>query len=823
MKLYTTTLFSKMALGLFLMLGCYYNSIATTARYRLTYRDDPSTTIVVGFDAVSSSNHTVYYGLTDGGKTPGNYSFSKTVDRQTTYRGMKNCFVRITGLLPKTRYYFIVVDGNSKSDVMYFETVTDDPNDKISFVAGGDSRSSSSSPEDAIEWGNEMVKKLKPDAVLFGGDMTNDDTNSEWIDWFNKWQLTFGDDGRVTPILATQGNHESGPAVIVNLFDTPDQDSDLSGNHAYYGITFAGGLARSYTLNSDEKGIISDQADWLESDLIDNANVVWKMAQYHQPIAPHKTGKDYRTDLYSNWADLFYTHGVRLAIECDAHVVKETDPVKPTGNTSDSNKGFKFDAEGTYYAGEGTWRALRSVDVSYPFTRVSGSFNQVKWIIVSKNEMELRTVKTKNVDAVSEVSENDRFTPPSGLEVWNNEATIISRLGAPVPQIQILNPLVGNIYSTPQVIPIAANVTDLDGTITEVNFYVNDQLIGSKFGAPYVVEFDFDAFGDYEITIEAFDNDGQENTKSITLTIDEQVQVNTNCILNDEFSDESTLFAFNASTGFQVNAQYGKLDISSVGHSQYAKIHYEFNNGTAPELVNLDLNSPPVLRLRVKASSPCLLRTTLRSGNITAQNSPLKKINEIELSKEYRIIEINFEGHLWDAWVNKDSVFDQTALSHIVFSINHGYTGNPQTGASGNVYDDQFIGTINIDWIRFGQNCTDCYAIPNGIGVSDSCGVCYMPVDYMQCLSTGIDDNKITNTEIVWPTVFDNQTALHTSTLGEGPFYYQVSNMSGALLEKGVIAADDVALIGEQLRPGMYMISLINNTNIWTTKVIKRE
>ena len=132
---------------------------------------------------------------------------------------MNNHFARLSGLQPNTNYYFVIRDSQGTSQRMYFKTAPDNPNERLSFIAGGDSQNNRTPRQNA----NKLVAKLKPTAVLFGGDMTDSDTNSQWIEWFEDWQLTKSNDGRMYAIVAARGNHESNNDVIYNLFDVPSR------------------------------------------------------------------------------------------------------------------------------------------------------------------------------------------------------------------------------------------------------------------------------------------------------------------------------------------------------------------------------------------------------------------------------------------------------------------------------------------------------------------------------------------------------------------------------------------------------------------------
>ncbi len=383
------------------------NLYSSNGKYRLTLRDNPATSIVIGWDQTSGSNPRVYYGTTDFGTNYNNYPNSKTPDRTVSYKGMNNNFARLTGLTPNTAYYFVIRDSQGTSERFWFKTAPAD-NSRLSFIAGGDSRNNRTPRQNA----NRLVAKLKPHAVLFGGDMTNGDSNGEWRDWFNDWQLTIASDNRMFPIVATRGNHEDSNNSIYHLFDVPSSS-------VYYALTFGNNLIRTYTLNT-EISISGNQTTWLRNDLNANANTIWKMAQYHKPMRPHVSSKSEGNNQYNNWAQLFYDKGVKLVVECDAHTVKTTWPVRPsTGSGSD--EGFiRDDQNGTVYAGEGCWGApLRSNNDNKNWTRNSARFNQFKWIFVDEDKIEARTIRVDNASQVGSVSNTNVFSIPNNLDIWN--------------------------------------------------------------------------------------------------------------------------------------------------------------------------------------------------------------------------------------------------------------------------------------------------------------------------------------------------------------------------------------------------------------------
>ena len=394
--------------ALFLLLIISVSQVfSKTDKYRLVLRNNPSNSIVIAWNQVSGNNAVVHFGTVDFGEDADKYPHSKSPDRIVMFRNMKNNFARLNGLQPDTVYYFVIKDSDGVSERYWFRTAPAG-NERISLVSGGDSRNHRLARQNA----NKIVAKVRPNAVLFGGDMTLSDTDQQWSDWMDDWQLTITEDNQMIPVIATRGNHEKSDETIYNLFDTPSENN-------YYSISFGKNFLKVYTLNT-EIAIPGEQTNWLRDDLRSTRRSIWKVVQYHKPMRPHVARKREGHFQYANWASLFEKYNVQLVVECDSHTVKTTWPLIPSIKEG-SDEGFiRNDRRGTVYVGEGCWGApLRADDDPKSWTRDSGSFNQVKWIFVSKNKMECRTVKTDNADAVSSLGKENRFDIPQGLNIWN--------------------------------------------------------------------------------------------------------------------------------------------------------------------------------------------------------------------------------------------------------------------------------------------------------------------------------------------------------------------------------------------------------------------
>lgn len=400
-----------------LLLLVVFQLMAKSERFRIVWQSDPSTAAVIIWDQVAGDHPTLHLDINNYGDDASSYAVQKQPDRVSVSKGMNNHYVRLTGLIPNKTYYFLIKDSEGQSNPYFFTTAPNSPEERLSIIAGGDSRNHRAARQDA----NKLVAKLRPHCVMFGGDFTAGDSDGEWLEWMDDWQLTFSKDGRITPIIPARGNHEESNATLHEIFD-------IQSKNVTYAINLGGDLLRIYTLNTMIP-IRGEQQDWLERDLRRNSPAQWKVAHYHHPMRPHTDKKSEKHDQVVFWAPLFLQYSLNLAIECDAHVVKSTYPIRP-GKGAGSHEGFiRDDHDGTVYIGEGCWGApLRTNNDNKPWTRASGSFNQFHWIFVDEDKIEVRFVKTDGADRVAEIDPNNVFKTPIGLNIWSPPAGDVIRV-----------------------------------------------------------------------------------------------------------------------------------------------------------------------------------------------------------------------------------------------------------------------------------------------------------------------------------------------------------------------------------------------------------
>ena len=128
---------SRLLLTIFISL-CYAWALnANTGRYRCMWRDDPATTMVVGWDQASGYDPVLFYDVIDFGAQVAAYRNKQQPDRIIVSKGMNNHFVRLAGLQPNTIYYFVIQDSEGVSRRFSFKTAPNTPTETTSLVGTG--------------------------------------------------------------------------------------------------------------------------------------------------------------------------------------------------------------------------------------------------------------------------------------------------------------------------------------------------------------------------------------------------------------------------------------------------------------------------------------------------------------------------------------------------------------------------------------------------------------------------------------------------------------------------------------------------------------
>jgi hypothetical protein len=183
---------------------------------------------------------------------------------------------------------------------------------------------------------------------------------------------------------------------------------------------------------------------------------------------------------------------------------------------------------------------------------VGNSFTTTNGAIASLNGSVGPTSSNKVLVGQFTVSGNGTFTfqmniqigtPGGGTQnyVWNTPAAgelTIPSLVYPAPTVapvvSITAPSAGSTYTAPAVVGITATASEVGGTVTSVQFYVDGVSVGTANAAPYTANYT-SAVGTHSLTAVATDNTGNQTTSapvSITVTAAQPPTVTISAPLN---------------------------------------------------------------------------------------------------------------------------------------------------------------------------------------------------------------------------------------------------------------------------------------------------
>lgn len=469
---------------LILLLTSSINAFASTSLYCLSYRDDPATTVVVGWEG---DDGTVYYGTTDEGTNYSNYTLNHPSDRTGNAHSHNRHFARLTGLTPNTMYYFVIYDNaGGVSSRFKFRTLSDDPNDPIAFINGGDTRDGfkvlgfytedcpSGNCLDMRRAGNDLVALIRPDFVAFNGDYVmnqlTSNTQQEWDTWFTDWQRTISTDGRMYPTMHSQGNHEDA-ADMYELFDIPQDE--------FYVLNFHGGLMRYYSLNTELDACNDlNQLNWLTNDLQMHStggasDPIWKIVQYHKPTYAMANGYGLNANQMICWVSLFEQYGVSLVTESHSHTTKWSYPCVANANNDD----FELNPDGVIYIGEGQWGAPhRTLDFTgtnqKPYIRDQDVFDNFFYIRVSKDSIKIQCAAFQNLSSVTpNTSDALGHGLPANTVIWTPSNGDVVVITDPSASIDEFDSKVDGIFPNPATdkIQIQFNESINNGTLELYN------------------------------------------------------------------------------------------------------------------------------------------------------------------------------------------------------------------------------------------------------------------------------------------------------------------------------------------------------------------
>ena len=164
-----------------------------------------------------------------------------------------------------------------------------------------------------------------------------------------------------------------------------------------------------------------------------------------------------------------------------------------------------------------------------------------------------------------------RATDDRGLQTTSSSVSILVGNNIP-PTVSITSPSNGALFTAPSVIIIDASASDIDGTISSVDFYVNNVLVGSDAVSPYSFNWT-SVVGLATLTVKATDSRGAITTSSaVTLDIADPnalpykiVTTSATCVPSTFCLPVAAFATVSNVIGYDIVMQYNKNKVSPTG------------------------------------------------------------------------------------------------------------------------------------------------------------------------------------------------------------------------------------------------------------------
>ncbi|MFT4664691.1 MAG: hypothetical protein ACI9XB_001638 [Gammaproteobacteria bacterium] len=441
--------------------------------------------------------------------------------------------IEVTGLQPNTQYYYAVGSSTiqlaGESDDHYFKTnPVANSNQEINLWVLGDAGSKDNFQRETRDafynWnGGDHIDMM----LLLGDNAYEDGTDEEYqLGWFEDMY----EDRLINTVMwSAYGNHDAGSAdsetetgVYFDVFDFPrnaESGGVASGTEAYYSIDY--GNVHMVSLNSHDSDPLEggEMKTWLQQDL-DATDKDWIIAiLHHAPYTGYNgNNSDNNTKeklMRENMVPILEAASVDLVMYGHSHVYQRSMLINGHYGISAT-----FDPDVMALdIGDGR------TDGDSPYVKSIGGPDDGKGTVylcagaagpLSENHILDHPVMYHNNSAVN----GSLGLKINGLELSgyyidingniDDHFTIIKQVEPPI--VDMLNPTNGTYYEDIEEIIISADASDSDGTVTQVEFFVNNNSVGTDFAAPYSSNWTPAALGAYRLKCIATDNNG--NIKS---------------------------------------------------------------------------------------------------------------------------------------------------------------------------------------------------------------------------------------------------------------------------------------------------------------------
>ncbi len=241
-----------------------------------------------------------------------------------------NHLVKITGLMPGTKYYYSVESSSDLDSSRYFITSPSAGSKKsvriwaISDFGQRDSHQNNRRLETVNVWKEFNHNNYHADFILSLGDQTEDDSlNQLQNNYFNMLENVL----RNSSLYTVVGNHDIHDHLLnyLNTFTLPENGEAggiPSGSQLFYSFNYLNIHVIVLCTESSNKNFRKEQTDWLKKDLAANKQE-WLIACVHRPFYSggyHATDETkVAQEMRNAWLPILYDYNVDLILQGHNH------------------------------------------------------------------------------------------------------------------------------------------------------------------------------------------------------------------------------------------------------------------------------------------------------------------------------------------------------------------------------------------------------------------------------------------------------------------------------------------------------------------------
>jgi PKD repeat protein len=285
--------------------------------------------------------------------------------------------------------------------------------------------------------------------------------------------------------------------------------------------------------------------------------------------------------------------------------------------------------------------------------------------------------------------------------------------------------------------------------------------------------------------------DGETKTNYLTIT-----PPPTGCLMEDDFDNNTVSWIAPIPGSFSHTETGTEWTVSNNGYGEWENFTYTLNNGTVALPMNFQCAAnKPIVKIRAKASDYCLLRLTMVDANGRSVDNT--HTIDLELTTSYQTFTINFAGKFRNYNSGNPGLLDSTNITKLLYYINPGFYSYPITGVNA-VYKTSFPGTVNIDWIGIGDNCSAPFV-------------------------TAIETAESTPYSIS-PNPFAEETLIDLQAWKGEKISLKITNMQGAVVYSNENQTSEQPIaVGKTFSAGVYIVTAVHDKQVTTFKIVKAK